>query len=200
MIDGLYRQWARTRSVVNESDPLVLRIYALCRQDSEASLPQGNNGAVLGAEEVERQRSPPSHEALPVTTIFGSEDSFFHVPSRGNEKIDGDLLKEKGGVPQWMSRDSGHSEKTKAGSGSPMGGHFVRLSDNQGVSVARRRRRRGREYRQTLIYLEIVGIPTNSTARYDPNGPSVMIQADRLFRGNPTAHYDEGDHPSRRSR
>ena len=55
MIDGLYRQWARTRSVVNESDPLVLRIYALCRQESEAfSLPPGSNGALVSADEVER--------------------------------------------------------------------------------------------------------------------------------------------------
>jgi len=55
MIDGLYRQWARTRPVVNEGDPFVLRIYDLCRQESEAFfLPSGNNGAALSGGEVER--------------------------------------------------------------------------------------------------------------------------------------------------
>jgi hypothetical protein len=39
-------------------------------------------------------------------------------------------------------------------------------------------------------------IPMKSATRYDPNGPRVMIQGDRLFRGNPTTHYDEGGHPS----
>ena len=54
-IDSLYRQWARSPGKATEGDPIVLRIYDLCRQDSEAfSLPSGNNGAVIGADEVER--------------------------------------------------------------------------------------------------------------------------------------------------
>ena len=52
MIDGLYRQWARNRPEASESDPLVLRIYELCRQEGEAfSLPSGNNGAPSGDDE-----------------------------------------------------------------------------------------------------------------------------------------------------
>lgn len=54
-IDGLYRQWAGSPWKVIETDPIVLRIYGLCRQESEAfSLPSGNNGAVVNADEVER--------------------------------------------------------------------------------------------------------------------------------------------------
>ncbi len=51
-IDGLYRQWARSRPEASESNSLVLRIYDLCRQESEAfSLPSGNNGASVGNDE-----------------------------------------------------------------------------------------------------------------------------------------------------
>ncbi|OPY03282.1 MAG: Sigma-70 region 2 [Syntrophorhabdus sp. PtaB.Bin184] len=56
MIDGLYRQWRRLpdRPSLTPNDPLVLRIYGLCRQDSEAfSLPSGNNNAGIG-DEAER--------------------------------------------------------------------------------------------------------------------------------------------------
>ena len=54
-IDSLYRQWARSPGKATEGDAIVLRIYDLCRQDSEAfSLPSGNNGAVIGADEMER--------------------------------------------------------------------------------------------------------------------------------------------------
>jgi RNA polymerase sigma factor (sigma-70 family) len=50
-IDGLYRQWARSPGKATEADPIVLRIYDLCRQESEAfSFPSGSNGA----DEVER--------------------------------------------------------------------------------------------------------------------------------------------------
>ncbi len=50
-IDGLYRQWARSPGEATEGDPIVLRIYDLCRQESEAfSFPCGSNGA----DEVER--------------------------------------------------------------------------------------------------------------------------------------------------
>ena len=38
MIDGLYRRWARRRPEASESDPLVLRIYDLCRQEARPSL------------------------------------------------------------------------------------------------------------------------------------------------------------------
>jgi RNA polymerase sigma factor (sigma-70 family) len=52
IIDGLYREWARRRPEASESDPVVLRIYDLCRQESEAfSLPSGNNGASVGDDE-----------------------------------------------------------------------------------------------------------------------------------------------------
>jgi hypothetical protein len=40
-----------------------------------------------------------------------------------------------------------------------------------------------------------LGIPMKSATRYDPKGPSVMIQAGHLFRGNPATYYDEGGHP-----
>jgi RNA polymerase sigma factor (sigma-70 family) len=54
-IDGLYRQWARSPGKATDGDPIVLRIYNLCRQDGEAfSLPSGNAGAAIGAGEVER--------------------------------------------------------------------------------------------------------------------------------------------------
>jgi RNA polymerase sigma factor (sigma-70 family) len=54
-IDGLYRQWARSPGKATEGDPIVLRIYDLCRQNGEAfSLPSGNNGAAVSADEVER--------------------------------------------------------------------------------------------------------------------------------------------------
>ncbi len=54
-IDGLYRQWARSAGKATETDPIVLRIYDLCRRDAEAfSLPSGNNGTVVGADEVDR--------------------------------------------------------------------------------------------------------------------------------------------------
>ena len=54
-IDGLYRQWARTTGKATETDPIVLRIYDLCKQESEAfSFPSGNNGAAVGVDEVER--------------------------------------------------------------------------------------------------------------------------------------------------
>ncbi len=54
-IDGLYRQWARSPGKATEGDPIVLRIYELCRQESEAfSFPSGNNGAAVGADAVER--------------------------------------------------------------------------------------------------------------------------------------------------
>jgi len=37
MIDGLYRQWARSpgRGAVTESDPIVLKIYGLYREQGE---------------------------------------------------------------------------------------------------------------------------------------------------------------------
>jgi RNA polymerase sigma factor (sigma-70 family) len=57
MIDGLYRQWVRSRGLsgVTESDPIVLRIYDLCREHGEEMLlPFGNNGTSIGAEEVRR--------------------------------------------------------------------------------------------------------------------------------------------------
>ena len=54
-IDGLYRQWAISPGKVTETDPIVLRIYDLCRQETEAfSFPSGNNGAAVGADEVKR--------------------------------------------------------------------------------------------------------------------------------------------------
>jgi RNA polymerase sigma factor (sigma-70 family) len=54
-IDGLYRQWARSPEKTTETDPIVLRVYDLCRQESEAfSFPTGNNGTALDADEVER--------------------------------------------------------------------------------------------------------------------------------------------------
>lgn len=61
MIDGLYRQWVRSRgrSGVTESDPIVLRIYDLCREHGEEMLlPYGNNGTSIGAEEVRRWMLP----------------------------------------------------------------------------------------------------------------------------------------------
>ncbi len=107
MIDGLYRQWARTRSVVNETDPLVLRIYALCRQESEAfSLPQGSNGAALGADEVER-----SALSAIARTLARHDDSVPKIPfsmclrvalKRSMETLRKDKA-DKGGVPQWTS-------------------------------------------------------------------------------------------------
>jgi hypothetical protein len=57
MIDGLYRQWARSaeQSRVTESDLIVLRIYDLCREHGEELLlPFMNNGTSLGAEEIRR--------------------------------------------------------------------------------------------------------------------------------------------------
>ena len=57
MIDGLYRQWARSaeQSRVTESDLIVLRIYDLCREHGEELLlPFMNNGTSIGAEEIRR--------------------------------------------------------------------------------------------------------------------------------------------------
>ena len=108
MIDGLYRQWARTRSVVNEGDPLVLRIYDLCRQDSEAfSLPPGNNGALIGADEVERS----ALSAIVRSLARHDDNSVPKVPfsmclrvamKRSMETLRKDGA-QKGGVPQWTS-------------------------------------------------------------------------------------------------
>ena len=54
-IDSLYRQWVRSPGKATEGDPIVLRIYDLCRQDNDAfPLPSGNNGPAIGADEVER--------------------------------------------------------------------------------------------------------------------------------------------------
>jgi len=54
MIDDLYRQWSRGRPEASESDPVVLRIYDLCRQESEAfSLSSENSGVFVG-DDVER--------------------------------------------------------------------------------------------------------------------------------------------------
>ena len=107
MIDGLYRQWARTRSVVNESDPLVLRIYDLCRQDSEAfSLPPESNGSLIGADEVER-----SALSAIVRSLARHDDSVPKIPfsmclrvamKRSMETLRKDGA-QKGGVPQWTS-------------------------------------------------------------------------------------------------
>jgi hypothetical protein len=57
MIDGLYRQWVRSteQSHVTESDPIVLRIYDLCKEHGEELfLPFRNNGTSISAEEVRR--------------------------------------------------------------------------------------------------------------------------------------------------
>jgi RNA polymerase sigma factor (sigma-70 family) len=57
-MNSLYRQWARSpgRSDVTENDPVVLRIYDLCRERAEELfLPfRHNNGASVDAEEVRR--------------------------------------------------------------------------------------------------------------------------------------------------
>jgi hypothetical protein len=108
MIDGLYRQWARTRPGVNETDPLVLRIYALCRQDSETfSLPPGNNGAALSADEVERS----ALSAIVQSLARHDDDSVPKIPFsmclRVALKRSMETLRkggaQKGGVPQWTS-------------------------------------------------------------------------------------------------
>jgi len=57
MIDGLYRQWARSAelSCVTESHPIVLRMYDLCREHGEEMfLPFRKNGTSLSEQEVER--------------------------------------------------------------------------------------------------------------------------------------------------
>jgi RNA polymerase sigma factor (sigma-70 family) len=57
MIDGLYRQWVRSpgQSGVLEDDPIILRIYDLCREyGEEMFLPFRNNGTSIDAEEVRR--------------------------------------------------------------------------------------------------------------------------------------------------
>ncbi len=57
-MNSLYRQWARSpgRSDVTENDPVVLRIYDLCRERAEELfLPfRHNNGASTDADEVRR--------------------------------------------------------------------------------------------------------------------------------------------------
>ena len=57
MIDGLYRQWTGSpgQSGIDESDPIVLRIYDLYRAyGEEMFLPFRNNGTSIDAEEVRR--------------------------------------------------------------------------------------------------------------------------------------------------
>jgi RNA polymerase sigma factor (sigma-70 family) len=79
MIDSLYRQWARSRegSVVTESDPVILRIYDLCRQDGEAfSLPSRNNGTAINADEVERS----ALSAIVHSLIRHDDDSVPKIP------------------------------------------------------------------------------------------------------------------------
>jgi len=107
MIDGLYRQWARTRPGVNETDPLVLRIYDLCRQDSEAfSLLPESNGSLIGADEVER-----SALSAIVRSLARHDDSVPKIPFsmrlRVAMKRSMETLRkegaQKGGVPQWTS-------------------------------------------------------------------------------------------------
>lgn len=57
MIDGLYHQWSRSpkRFYLTENDPIVLRIYDLCREiGDEIFLPLKNNGTAINAEDVRR--------------------------------------------------------------------------------------------------------------------------------------------------
>ena len=95
---------------MNETDPLVLRIYALCRQDSETfSLPPGNNGAALSADEVERS----ALSAIVQSLARHDDDSVPKIPFSmclrvALKKIHGDSPEgrrwpQKGGVPQRTS-------------------------------------------------------------------------------------------------
>lgn len=57
MIDGLYRQWARSpkRPHLTENDPIVLRIYDLCKETGdEIFVPLKNDGMSIDAEDVRR--------------------------------------------------------------------------------------------------------------------------------------------------
>jgi len=93
---------------VNETDPLVLRIYDLCRQDNEAfSLPAGRNGALVSADEVER-----SALSAIVRSLAGHDDNSvpkipFSLCLRVALKRAMETLRkngaQKGGVPQWTS-------------------------------------------------------------------------------------------------
>jgi RNA polymerase sigma factor (sigma-70 family) len=112
-IDGLYRQWARSPGKATEGDPIVLRIYDLCRQDSEVfSLPSGNNDAALGADEVERlalsaiARSLASHDDDSVPKIPFS--MYLRVAMRRSMQAfrRERPYPEKGGMPPWMSKKS----------------------------------------------------------------------------------------------
>ncbi len=70
MIDGLYRQWARTRSVVNESRP-PRPSHLRSLQTGQRSLLSASRKATAHSSAPTRwndQRCPPSYAALPVTT------------------------------------------------------------------------------------------------------------------------------------
>ena len=106
-IDGLYRQWARSPGKATEGDPIVLRIYDLCRQESEAfSLPSGNNGAAVGADEVERS----ALSAIARSLARHDDDSVPRIPFsmflRVAMKRSMQTLCRKGGMPRWMSKRS----------------------------------------------------------------------------------------------
>ncbi len=106
-IDTLYRQWARSPGKAIEADPIVLRIYDLCRQDERGFLlpfrkqrrgRRRGRGGTVGARRHRAKPCPPRQR-------FRSKNPVFHVPSRGDEKIDAGSLR-KGGTPRWMSRRS----------------------------------------------------------------------------------------------
>ena len=112
MIDSLYRQWVRSpgKATVTESDLVVLRIYDLCRQDSETfSLSSGDNGASISVGEVERS----ALSAIVHSLARHDDDSVPKIPfsmslrvamKRSMQTLRKDRTSsEKGGMPQWMS-------------------------------------------------------------------------------------------------